>query len=159
MVIMKQLPKDKDLDLMSLEDLQRHRPDLVESIGRKAKPRVENLDEAKSFAGYPGRCTTCGQPVKSSKKKSPKESVADGFKESDPIGSRRPAPGNGEWVKVAVSDSRKRMPIDAERLDAIKASLYESFVLAGLEPEAAKIAAGLEESYIGDVKVSDILKG
>jgi hypothetical protein len=60
-----------DIDLISYEDLCKARPDLVESIARAAAAKrttVEIEEAAKSFAGYPGRCKTCGAPIKNAKK-------------------------------------------------------------------------------------------
>jgi len=143
------------LEILCEEMYQRRKREkgVTESAAPVPSVRIDETTAAKSFVGYPGHCKTCGASLQTSKSKKSKSKEAA---EPDLTADMK----TRGWVSVPVSDSRVRHTTsENKRLDAIKASLYESFVLAGLEPEAAKIAAGLEESYIGDVKVSDILKG
>jgi hypothetical protein len=113
----KALTTDRDVDLLTIDDLKKHRPDLVESIRKKS--RVENIDEAAK--GAKNRCAMCG-------------ALKPAAKESAPL------PG---WTKVReagayVSQAKRN-------INPVKANLVEAFQALGLSEAESKIAAGLEE--------------
>jgi hypothetical protein len=118
---------------------------LAETAVTESKQRVQ-LAEGKAFAGYPGRCKECGQPVKSSKKKATTE-------------SRPMTPGEFQ----SIMEARGRKPGTAPttrptNLEATKQALKESYLLMGMSEAEAKIASGLDDPIVFGVPMS-ALKG